>query len=165
MSRENISCRKILSDGAKALIKRQFRSGAYKDRANELEPPFMAPSTDPDDYSKVRTFNPALMPLHDLPIVVLNLQRLRQHPGPLYRMQNCGMCQDPGVSTWLRRVGQQNRRLKLLLLLPMVCMDTEDRKPGTCHGAYSRPELTSVMLAAPEGPAASPNEVENSISI
>ena len=47
-------CKRILSAGAIAIISGDLDDGKYKDRDDEREPPFMAPSSDPDDYSLVR---------------------------------------------------------------------------------------------------------------
>jgi hypothetical protein len=46
-------CKKILSPKAKYIISKRLEAGDYADRADEREPPFMAPSTNPEDYSKV----------------------------------------------------------------------------------------------------------------
>ncbi|KAF9781086.1 hypothetical protein BJ322DRAFT_1023203 [Thelephora terrestris] len=52
----SVRCRdegtKILSDGAKIAIRQSIQAGVFSDRESALEPPFMAPSTDPDLYSK-----------------------------------------------------------------------------------------------------------------
>lgn len=47
-------CNKILTDQAKSIIWKEIQEGRFNDRVNELEPPSMAPSTDPEKYSKVR---------------------------------------------------------------------------------------------------------------
>ena len=43
----------ILSVGAIAIISKAIKRGKYRDHEGEREPPLMAPSTDPDDYSLV----------------------------------------------------------------------------------------------------------------
>jgi hypothetical protein len=52
---EHFLSTKILSDCAIAIIKEAHNVGKYEDRVDEREPPFMAPSPDPDDYSLVCT--------------------------------------------------------------------------------------------------------------
>lgn len=51
----------ILSDTAKSIIRQRIRKGDFQDRRGATEPPFMAPSTKPDAYSKVRAL-PAYTP-------------------------------------------------------------------------------------------------------
>ena len=53
VSRSNLGCRKILSNGAQRLIHEGVISGVYQNRKDKCEPPFMAPSIDPEDYSRV----------------------------------------------------------------------------------------------------------------
>lgn len=48
-----LQCDKVLSVAAKAVITKAVQEGAYKDREDRREPPFMAPSVDPEDYSPV----------------------------------------------------------------------------------------------------------------
>jgi hypothetical protein len=48
-----MKCKKTLSEAAKQRIRTAHASGKYKHREGRLEPPYMAPSADPDDYSKV----------------------------------------------------------------------------------------------------------------
>ena len=45
----------------------------YKERASRLEPPYMAPSVDPEDYSRVRVSGVMPIPASDLRIVVRDL--------------------------------------------------------------------------------------------
>lgn len=45
--------RKILTPLAISTIEKMEKEGRFSDRDGALEPPFMAPSTDPDRYSKV----------------------------------------------------------------------------------------------------------------
>jgi len=47
------TCIRVLSPMAIAVIEAGENDGLFKDRANATEPPFMAPSTDPTQYSKV----------------------------------------------------------------------------------------------------------------
>ena len=54
MAREEITCEKVLSAKARSQIRKKRLSGAYADRGDETEPPYMAPSEDPDEYSRVR---------------------------------------------------------------------------------------------------------------
>lgn len=49
----NVTHRKILSDAARAVITAALDSGVYKNRKDNLEPTYMAPSADPDDYPSV----------------------------------------------------------------------------------------------------------------
>lgn len=44
---------RLLTDAAKSIIRQAIEAGCYSDRAGALEPPFMAPSEDPDDYPMV----------------------------------------------------------------------------------------------------------------
>ena len=48
-------CKRILSPKAKSIISRRLEAGDYEDHKDKREPPFMAPSVDPEDYSKVRS--------------------------------------------------------------------------------------------------------------
>jgi hypothetical protein len=48
-------CRKILTDVAKAVIRAEHEGGMYEGFENVVEPPYIAPSVDPEDYSKVGT--------------------------------------------------------------------------------------------------------------
>jgi hypothetical protein len=48
-------CKKILSPKARYIISKRLEAGEYADREDEREPPFMAPSVNPEDYSKVRS--------------------------------------------------------------------------------------------------------------
>ena len=50
---KHFATKKILSEAAVQLIKREIKAGTYSDRAGEREPPFMAPSSDPEDYPRV----------------------------------------------------------------------------------------------------------------
>jgi len=54
---------KILTNAAKALIKKQHDENVFKNRDGISEPPFMAPSTNPDHYSEVRIITQCL-PCH-----------------------------------------------------------------------------------------------------
>ena len=54
--------RKILSVAARAAITAALDSGIYGDRADRLEPPYMAPSADPDDYPSVCISFPVSQP-------------------------------------------------------------------------------------------------------
>lgn len=49
----HLKCKKILTDAAKFVIQEAFKSGAHVGKEEKREPPFMAPSTDPSDYSIV----------------------------------------------------------------------------------------------------------------
>jgi hypothetical protein len=51
--RDNIKSVKVLSDAAKQAIRTAHASGKYKGREARHEPPYMAPSDNPDHYSKV----------------------------------------------------------------------------------------------------------------
>jgi hypothetical protein len=53
VSQNKVECKKILSEAAKQLIRERHMAGDYKKRAEKLEPPFMPPSENPEDYSKV----------------------------------------------------------------------------------------------------------------
>lgn len=48
-----LKCDKVLSVAAKAVITQMVQKGAYEDREDRREPPFMAPSVDPEEYSSV----------------------------------------------------------------------------------------------------------------
>ena len=50
----HFACTKVLSAKAITVILRAIERGRYDDHEDEREPPFMAPSADPDDYSLVR---------------------------------------------------------------------------------------------------------------
>lgn len=51
--REHFKCERILSASAIAIISQNMQHGRYRRREDAREPPFMAPSMDPDDYSLV----------------------------------------------------------------------------------------------------------------
>ena len=51
--RQGGQSRRLLTDNAKAIIRRAIAAGSYEDRNNRVEPPFMAPSDNPDDYPLV----------------------------------------------------------------------------------------------------------------
>ena len=51
--REKISCKRILSNRAKELIRKAIDSGVYAGRVDGKKPPYMAPSDDSDKYSRV----------------------------------------------------------------------------------------------------------------
>jgi hypothetical protein len=61
VSRNNIACRKILTETAMQRIQNDHSTGRYVKRVGKLEPAYMPPSADPDDYSKVRLSNPLPM--------------------------------------------------------------------------------------------------------
>lgn len=50
---EYLKCTKVLSDVAKGVIREAIQRGEYEDREGCCEPPYMAPSADPEDYSVV----------------------------------------------------------------------------------------------------------------
>jgi len=51
--RSNLECNKILTDAAKGVIRQRIQDCNPQDFVDVKEPPFMLPSTDPDDYSYV----------------------------------------------------------------------------------------------------------------
>jgi len=51
--KKHFKCDKILSANAIAIISQNMQRGRYEHREGVREPPFMAPSMDPDDYSLV----------------------------------------------------------------------------------------------------------------
>jgi hypothetical protein len=53
-SKRDGACRRVLSTAAIAQISAALKRKQYEDREDGTEPPFMAPSTDPKLYSKVR---------------------------------------------------------------------------------------------------------------
>ena len=57
VTQSKLECWKILSEGARRLIHHNVLLDKYADRTDRCEPPFMAPSTNPDDYSRVRATN------------------------------------------------------------------------------------------------------------
>ena len=59
--KSEISCRKILTETAMQLIRNGHLAGRYKDRVKKLEPPYMSPSVDPEEYSKVYVSTPLLI--------------------------------------------------------------------------------------------------------
>lgn len=48
--------KRVLTRKAKDVIKKTLESGQHHKREGELRPPFMAPSTDPQQYSMVRVW-------------------------------------------------------------------------------------------------------------
>jgi len=54
--------KRVLSPAAQKIIQAGIDKGTFQDRTQSLEPPLMAPSTKPDDYSKVSGSGPYLLP-------------------------------------------------------------------------------------------------------
>ena len=48
-----MKCTKVFTEKAKAIVSDAIEAGKYKSREGVFEPPFMAPSPNPDDYSPV----------------------------------------------------------------------------------------------------------------
>jgi hypothetical protein len=53
VTRGQVVCRRILTDRAKSIIRSRTEEGQFASRTEALEPPFMAPSTEVDHYSRV----------------------------------------------------------------------------------------------------------------
>lgn len=53
VGKDHLRCTKVLTDAAKFIISKELESGIYEEKIHRKEPPFMAPSQDPDDYSIV----------------------------------------------------------------------------------------------------------------
>ena len=53
--------RRILSKAAKRQIDVAHKAGIFDDRRDKLEPPYMAPSSNPMLYSSVRDLDPSLL--------------------------------------------------------------------------------------------------------
>ena len=51
--KKHFKCKKILSPKAISVISKRLEGGKYRNREDEREPPFMAPSANPKDYSSV----------------------------------------------------------------------------------------------------------------
>jgi hypothetical protein len=51
--------RRILSKAAKRQINAAHKAGKFDDRKDKLEPPYMAPSSNPMLYSSVRDLDPS----------------------------------------------------------------------------------------------------------
>ena len=58
--RGNVQCNKILTEEAKGVIRRHIQDHSPKASEEAKEPPYMLPSTDPDDYSYVGTISNSL---------------------------------------------------------------------------------------------------------
>jgi hypothetical protein len=74
---EHVKCEKVLTDAAKSIISRDLESGVHKEKKDRREPPFMAPSPNPDDYSIV------CFPAFSLTVA--------------YHLQWCSFCNDYGA--------------------------------------------------------------------
>ena len=51
--KDHFKATRILSEAAKMQITHELKTGVHNKGLDEREPPFMAPSPDPDDYSNV----------------------------------------------------------------------------------------------------------------
>lgn len=76
-SPDEVKPTKILTAAAKERIFRAIAAGEYDQLINNREPPYMAPSVDPDEYSEVRCA--WFLTLRD---------------GPLMHLQWCSLCND-----------------------------------------------------------------------
>jgi len=54
--------KRVLSTKAQKIIQAGIDNGSFEGRTESLEPPLMAPSTKPDDYSKVGGIGPYFIP-------------------------------------------------------------------------------------------------------
>ena len=77
VKRDKTKQQKILSKAAQAIIQADLQSGKYDKRKNRVEPPYMAPSTDPALYSSVCFPTPL-------------------HPHGAHPLQWCSICNDFG---------------------------------------------------------------------
>lgn len=85
-------CNRILSPAAILHIKAGEREGRFEGRAGRMEPPYMAPSADPMQYSKVRrTLTHIKTTEVHCSSVVLAVCRLCYDPHPLCWMQSWGL--------------------------------------------------------------------------
>jgi len=72
-----VASNKVLTVTARNVITKQLEEGKFKDREGSVEPPYMAPNPNPNEYSHVRdTAHFHLRPT-DSTIVVHILQELR----------------------------------------------------------------------------------------
>jgi hypothetical protein len=76
----------VFSAAAIQEVKKGVKAGKFKDRKEALEPHRMAPSANPDKYSKVRAMGTRSCEA-DLPAVVFALHRLRPDPRPVCGVQ------------------------------------------------------------------------------
>jgi len=136
---------RLLTDAARSIIKPAIERGEYSDRAGGLEPPFMAPSVDPNDYSLVSP------PLHiirraicSIPKVVFVLQRFWGDHGPLHWVQGCHVCSNHRPPHRLPQVGTGDQRSKLCL--PLLFLH-ETGSPDASE--YSVLSLTCLWLISP----------------
>lgn len=117
-------CHMLLTDTAKAIIRRDIEAGLYRDRAQSLEPPFMPPSTNPRDYSLVRVLERFVHRTephaHIYCEVVFVLQRLWKAAGPLYWMQDWPMRVKHRFSKRLPPLERKDRRPNAHILLPIL---------------------------------------------
>jgi len=60
--RGNITCNKILTEAAKDVARQYIQGRGLRDPEEAKGPPFMLPSTDPDQYSYVRAISTPLFP-------------------------------------------------------------------------------------------------------
>ena len=56
VGKECLECTKVLSLATKVVIREETQKEKYVMHQDNLEPPFMAPSDNPDDYLMVRLF-------------------------------------------------------------------------------------------------------------
>ena len=54
VKRGEVTSKRLLTEAAKARIASDLARGLYEGRENEVDPPYMAPSPNPEDYSHVR---------------------------------------------------------------------------------------------------------------
>lgn len=90
--RRDVGCNRVLSPAAILAIEANEREGLFSGRDGQTEPPFMAPSTDPNQYSKVCRMPACMKQLRPTVFaVVLTLYRLCDYPHPLLGMQGWGL--------------------------------------------------------------------------
>jgi len=94
VKRAKIAPRKVLTVTAKNLITKQLEEGKFKDRERSVEPPYMAPNPNPNEYSHVRVvarFHPGST---DFTVVVHILQGLRGASRAMRGVQSRHMLHD-----------------------------------------------------------------------
>jgi hypothetical protein len=93
-----------LSEAAKQEIHTAHASGKHKHREGRLEPPYMAPLANPDDYSKVCV--PCLWTIIQLIVQSgAHFVMTSAPPYPLCYMQSCCMYQNGENTIWVSSVG------------------------------------------------------------
>jgi hypothetical protein len=121
VKRTGDNCQKVLSPRAVEEIVASLKAGTYDQRKDALEPPFMAPSPIPGEYSKVRfTSSQIYAGNADDDTVVLRLQRLCSDAHSLCDLQGRDMLHHPRVAGWMFGMDRRHRQGRFRLQVSVL---------------------------------------------